>query len=161
MAKVISHNKLPKNSILLNGWEKCDYLDCFSVQLPKPETVDSALTRFFGKANGGVVYVSDENNHVKKYRLGKITEDLSGIYYPIGSRAVLFNVINRTKSEIVLGEEHKHLDFRTTILVEHNGNETIMFSSTAVRYNKPIGKLYFFFVKPFHSLLIKLFLKWM
>ncbi len=161
MAKVNTQSILPTSSILLKSWNRFDYLDCFSLQINKPESVDSALTRFFGKANGGVVYVSDENNHVRKYRPGKITEDLSGLYYSVGSKAVFFNVIDRTENEIVLGEEHKHLDFRTSILVEQKGNETIMYSSTAVRYNKPIGRLYFFFVKPFHRVLIKLFLKWM
>lgn len=161
MPKVISHNTLPINSILLNGWNNYDYLDCFCVQLPKPESVDSALTRFFSKANGGVVYISDENNCIKKYRPGQLNEDLTNIYYPIGSKAVLFNVMNRTENEIVLGEKHKQLDFRTMILVENKGNDTIMYSSTAVKYNKPIGKAYFFFVKPFHRILIKVFLKWL
>jgi len=159
MAKVTSYKKPPSGSILLKNWQEYDYLDCFSVQLPKPETVDSALTRFFGKTNGGVVYISNEKGQINKYRLEKNNEDLSDIYYQVVSKAVMFNVIDRTKTEIVLGKEQKHLDFRTTILVENTGRETIMYSATAVRYNKLTGQIYFFFVKPFHRLLIKFFLK--
>ena len=116
------------------------------------------MTRFFSKTNGGVVFISDENNQVKKYRPGKLNEDLSDIHYSIGSKSVLFKVIDRNENEIVMGEEHKHLDFRTMIFVERYEGETIIYSATAVKYNKPIGKVYFFFVKPFHRLMIKVIL---
>ncbi len=78
-------------------------------------------------------------------------------YYPVGSRAPYFSVVARNEREIVTGEQDKHLDFRTSLLADLAGPH--LYCITAVRFHNRWGRLYFFFVKPFHRAIIRAMLK--
>ena len=80
-------------------------------------------------------------------------------HYPIGSKAVFFTVIDRNKNEIVMAEDDKHLNFRTSVMIEKDGKNTNIYQTTIVQYNNFFGRFYFFFVKPFHRIIIKKGLK--
>ena len=82
-----------------------------------------------------------------------------------GESIGLFKVFDRTDSEIILGEDDKHLDFRVSLLIdpiqennkkENKKNLTI---STTVYFNNWLGKLYFLPVKPFHKFIVPIMLK--
>lgn len=80
-------------------------------------------------------------------------------YYPIGSKAVLFRVTDRNESEIVMDEDDKHLNFKTSVMVERINGFTQVWLTTIVHFNNTLGRLYFWPVKPFHKALIKSRLK--
>ena len=80
-------------------------------------------------------------------------------YYPVGSRAVYFAVIDRNDNEIVMAEKDKHLDFRVSVLVNREVDKATISLTTLVKYNNGLGRLYFFPVKPFHRIIVMSLLK--
>jgi len=102
--------------------------------------------------------MSLRNSIVKVFGLktGNSKQIEKASYYPVGSRAMLFTVVNRNDNEIVMGENDKHLNFRTSVLLDRKADDTTdIYLTTLVHYNNLLGKTYFFFVKPFHRMLLK------
>ena len=80
-------------------------------------------------------------------------------FYPIGSKAVYFTVLDRNENEIVMAENDKHLNFRTSVFIDRHDITSTIYFSTVVSFNNIWGKLYFVPVKPFHRLIIRSLLK--
>lgn len=78
--------------------------------------------------------------------------------YKIGCAAGIFNVYDKSKSEIILGQDDKHLCFRVSILINTqklNINQHQLLITTVVNFNNFFGRLYFMPVKPFHKFIVK------
>ncbi|MFD3939871.1 DUF2867 domain-containing protein [Streptomyces sp. NPDC058611] len=58
--------------------------------------------------------------------------------------------------EVLCGDDDKHLDFRASFAVRPTtgptGTEGVL--TTAVRFNRPAGRLYFRAIEPFHHLIV-------
>lgn len=78
----------------------------------------------------------------------------------------IFPVISSTQAEIILGENDKHLDFRTSILIRDrelgreddrggDGSGQEMVVTTVVHCHGLLGKAYITIIKPFHVLITK------
>lgn len=80
-------------------------------------------------------------------------------FYPVGSRAVYFTVIDRNENEIIMAENDRHLNFRISVMTNREGNNVIIYLTTLVQYHNLLGRLYFFPVKPFHRLIVISLLK--
>ncbi len=78
--------------------------------------------------------------------------------WEIGSQPGLFKIIDILDDEIVFGEEDKHLDFRVVMKMHKTEREVKCKVSTLVKYNNSLGKVYFFFVKPFHKIIVPYFI---
>lgn len=78
-----------------------------------------------------------------------------------GARAGIFKVFSKTETEIILGEDDRHLDLRISLLLNQhvNSSEKKVTVSTMVKYNNNLGRIYFFVVKPFHRAIIPVLLK--
>ncbi len=77
-----------------------------------------------------------------------------------GESIALFHVFDRSEEEILMGETDKHLDFRLSFFSKMKEANLYQVSlATTVQYNGFLGKLYFFFVKPFHRLIVPIILK--
>ncbi len=76
--------------------------------------------------------------------------------FKVGEKASFFSVESRTQNEIVLAEKDKHLNFRiyNKLIQQPNGSYSF-YCSTVVHYNNSFGRTYFFFVRPFHCLILK------
>jgi len=66
----------------------------------------------------------------------------------------LFTVVSRNDHEIVMGEEDRHLVFRTSVLITGTSDASFVHVTTIVRFNNIWGRLYFLPVKPFHRLIV-------
>ena len=89
-------------------------------------------------------------------------EDNGSNKYEVGTQAGIFKVYGKTATEIILGEDDKHLDLRISLLLEqskYNENEKKITVTTIVKLNNKIGKYYFFIIKPFHRTIVPLILK--
>lgn len=161
MKKVIRLNQIPVDSLILNGFGKTNYWDIYQIQLSNndysvdkitsailktPKWIDNLMkmrniiARRFGLKSG------DKNYHIEPH-------------YSIGSKAGYFTVLNRNENEIVMGENDTHLNFRTSVRVENQSENSLVYLSTVVQFNNFFGWLYFLPVKPFHQLLIQSLLK--
>jgi hypothetical protein len=50
-----------------------------------------------------------------------------------------------------------HLNFRVSVLIDRG--KSYIYTTTLVHYNNRWGKLYFFFVKPFHRIIVRSIMK--
>ena len=66
-----------------------------------------------------------------------------------------FPLISKSASQVILGMNDKHLDFRILVDVSNldNGKQTIT-ASTFVKTHNLLGRIYLGFVKPFHRIIV-------
>jgi len=71
-----------------------------------------------------------------------------------GEKLGPFTVLTVGASEVLLGDNDKHLSFRTSFAVRdrEGGREGVC--TTAVRFHGPFGRAYFRAIKPFHDLIV-------
>jgi hypothetical protein len=73
-----------------------------------------------------------------------------------GDRIGFFPAIGHSASELVLGEEDSHLDFRASVLLQEadRGSRRLVVT-TAVRCHNLLGRGYLTLIKPFHVLVVR------
>jgi hypothetical protein len=73
-----------------------------------------------------------------------------------GGKYLFFDIIEINDIEIILGGSESNLAFRFSIAFTNNIDDSyIAVISTKVYLKNIYGKIYFFFVKPFHKMIIK------
>lgn len=76
----------------------------------------------------------------------------------LANRVGVFKVYSTNQTEIVLGEDDKHLDFRISVLcsgeAESEGRRQLVVSTVAQCHNR-LGRVYIFVIAPFHRLVVK------
>jgi len=135
---------------------QADFYDCFSIVLDdQDQTIEQAARLVFDKSPKWIVtLLALRNIIVAPFGLqgtvptGDSTQDVIGF----------FPVVSRTPNEIVLGFDDKHLDFRI-VVSKHNGAQNTLSAATLVKRNNLFGKIYLFFVKPFHRVIVPAMLK--
>ena len=76
----------------------------------------------------------------------------------LADRVGVFKVYSANETEIVLGEDDKHLDFRVSFLCSGAagpGGSHPLLVSTVVQCHNRWGRLYTFVIAPFHRLVVK------
>jgi len=77
----------------------------------------------------------------------------------LGARAGIFLVRSVAANEVLLGEEDRHLDFLLSVRVKGDVPPQRLVVTTVVRFNGWLGRLYFFFVRPCHSVIVPALLR--
>jgi hypothetical protein len=155
-------DKVPSMSMIFSECSEYDYTDSF-YRLLKRKDVESweLVAAFFMSAPKWV-----DNLMVLRNRLVSLI-GLKGDStipnklhppYSIGQQIGTFQIQEISESEIVLGQNDKHLDFKTSLLIKHGVNDELVIS-TIVRTNNTFGKLYFFLVKPIHRLIVPIMIR--
>jgi Protein of unknown function (DUF2867). len=158
--KSVIRSQLPVKSIIANDFGVIDYWDSFRITKPIKESLDKIAADIFTTEPRWVKsLMSVRNSLVRIFGLktDKLNQKEIKNFYPVGSRLAHFTVLDRNEYEIVLGEDDKHLNFRTSVFID-KANSSI-YLSTIVQFNNIGGKIYFFPVKPFHRFIIKSCLK--
>ena len=71
--------------------------------------------------------------------------------YAVGDRLGVWPILALTDTALVVGRDDKHLDFRLTLLKRtEEGAAHVLISTSCVVHNR-FGKIYLFFVVPFHG----------
>lgn len=73
--------------------------------------------------------------------------------YQIGDSVGIFTLILLSDNEIILGDSDKHLDVKVSVYKENNTSDLISIS-TVVHIHNIVGRLYMFFVKPMHKIIV-------
>lgn len=160
--KISELDQIPDSSIILNGFGKVDYRDTYKITISTNKYSVDKITSDLFKTPKWVHYLLKIRDLIVKPFGIKTSDEIEvkvESHYPIGSKAVFFTVIDRNKNEIVMAEDDKHLNFRTSVMIEKDGKNTNIYQTTIVQYNNFFGRFYFFFVKPFHRIIIKKELK--
>lgn len=162
MKKVVKLDNIPEKSLILNDFGKIDYSDTYKIQITSNDySVDKITTDIFKTPKWVDNLMKLRDVIVKGFGLktGDKNDIIIEPYYSIGSKAVYFTVLDRNENEIVMAENDKHLNFRTSVMVDKNTANSTVYLSTIVQFNNFFGWLYFFPVKPFHRIIIKSLLK--
>lgn len=78
--------------------------------------------------------------------------------YLEGQQIGVFKILMLSENEVVLGEEDRHLDFKTSLLIRQDADNELVISNI-VRLNNVLGKFYFSIVKHVHQLIVLMIIK--
>ncbi len=154
LRKVTSSKEIPPKSIILEGFGHYDYADSFVADRSTGLEVDMIAWELFRMSGIGAFLLKVRDGIVGMFGLaaaGQGSPELD--YYPVGSQLAIFTVLARNGNEIVMGEDDKHLIFRTSVLIDRE--ESKIYLTTVVKYHNFWGRLYFLPVKPVHKILIR------
>ena len=70
--------------------------------------------------------------------------------YVVGDKIGVWPIFSLSEDEVVAGRDNKHLDFRVSVLKLPDGDGGSVVVSTICTIHNFSGKLYLFFVRPFH-----------
>lgn len=70
--------------------------------------------------------------------------------YAVGDKIGVWPIFALSDNEIIAGRDNKHLDFRVSVLKTADGDAASVVISTLCMVHNLAGKLYLFFVVPFH-----------
>jgi Protein of unknown function (DUF2867) len=70
--------------------------------------------------------------------------------YRVGDKIGPWPIFFVADNELVAGRNNKHLDFRLSVLKEQEGEATSVVVSTICTVHNVFGKIYLFFIVPFH-----------
>ena len=141
-----------------NCLQRVDFKDTFSTTNHVDSIEDVALL-IFQKAPAWIDRLMKMRNAAVKL-IGLKTEAPAD-YKPsieVGGYIGFFKIIDIYDNEIIMGVDDKHLNFRVSVY-DSKETEFNIKISTLVEYNNRFGKVYMFFVKPFHRVVVKVMVK--
>ncbi|KQQ56813.1 hypothetical protein ASF84_06470 [Pseudomonas sp. Leaf127] len=152
--KLITSVPIPSRSGLTHLYTSMHLADAFAIRLP-PGTSRSPelLARFIlSHRPAWVGWLIKVRDTVVACLGLKTAKHLGSLANRIG----VFNVYSTNPTEILLGEDDKHLDFRISVLCTEapEGSNQLVFS-TVVHCHNAIGRAYIFIISPFHRLIVK------
>lgn len=147
--------EVPK-SLIIQHLADADFYDHYSIVLDDPElSLEQAAKRVFDRSPRWIVMLLAIRNFLMRpfglrgsVPKGSSQEDVIGF----------FPIVSRSAYELVLGFDDKHLNFRI-IVVKSDGEQKTLSAATLVKRNNLLGKIYLFFVKPFHRVIVPAMLK--
>ncbi|HYH18137.1 MAG TPA: DUF2867 domain-containing protein [Azospirillum sp.] len=149
---------LPPTSLLASSAWSDGYRDCFTVPLgPAPVTLDDAIPAFFHAAPAWFdTLMGLRNALVKPFGLktGVGAAPVLAPPFHVGQSIGVFRLVALTPDEAVFGEDDRHLDFRTSLLLRRTEQGQSLTFSTVVKVHNGLGRCYLAVVKPFHRMIV-------
>jgi hypothetical protein len=149
---------LPPESGIANTYATMNLADAFSIELPATaSTSPEVLARFIFSQQPawvrGLMIVRDAL--VAGFGL-KTTKHLSSVATGGMGRLGIFKIYSNSQTEIVMGEDDKHLDFRASVLCTGQpGARRHLILSTVVHCHNRLGRIYILVIAPFHRLVVR------
>jgi len=147
---------VPSSSGITHLYTSMDLADAFAIRLPAGTSSDpDLLARFIlSHQPSWIGWLMNVRDIVVACFGLKTARHLASLAHRIGP----FKVYSTNQTEIVLGEDDKHLDFRLSILcageTEPEGSRQLVFS-TVVQCHNRLGRAYIFVIAPFHRLVVR------
>ena len=152
---------LPPESAIARAYASMNLADAYSVELPTGASANPELLARFIFAHqapwiGRLIRIRDAL--VAGFGL-KTAKRLASLETESGAgRLSIFRIYSTSPTEVVLGEDDKHLDFRLSILCSRQsspGAKRHLILSTVVHCHNRLGRLYIFLIAPFHRLVVQ------
>ena len=132
-----------------------DYFDVFAGPVPQEASLDDVARRLFAGPPLGLMKLRDAL--VRPFGLKTSAgAPRRALRFLPGERLGLFTLYERTADAMLLGADDRHLDFRACLSVPGTGEATV---TTVVRFHNGWGRAYFFFIRPFHALVVRSLLR--
>jgi len=147
---------IPAQSSVASAYESTNLADAFAVRLPFGTSGDpDVLWRFLMSHQpfwiGWLTNVRDAIVACFGLKTAKHLASLAD--EATGDRIAFFKVYSRSETEIVLGEDDKHLDFRLSVLRTPDASPQLggqLIVSTVVHCNNLLGRTYLSVIAPLH-----------
>jgi hypothetical protein len=154
--------RLPPQSSITGLYDSTSLADAFAVRLPSGTALDSeVLWRFvMAQQPSWIGWLTNVRDAIvacfglkTARRLANLPDEEAG-----RDRIAFFKVYSRSETEIVLGEDDRHLNFRLSVLRSPDsspppgGQLTV---STVVHCHNRLGRAYIWVIAPFHRLIVK------
>jgi len=157
---VRTERQVPADSPVKAFAGNCPYVDGWSVHVPCPHLAASAvIDAFFGASPAWVdTLIVMRNVVVKRLGLKTATErPCSGARaWKTGDRIGAFRVFDIQDGDVVLGEDDRHLDFRTSLHWRAEPGGVRLYVSNAVTPHNLAGRCYLALVTPLHRHIVPL-----
>jgi hypothetical protein len=147
--KILEYNEAPKNSIVSNGFGKIDHIDSFRIIKSTDENIEEISAQIFKLPSWIILLMKMRDVIIRPFGL-KTGKAMMSHKKPGDS---FFTKIAQVENELIMGESDRHLNFRVSVLIDRLSSHIYM--TTLVHYNNKMGKVYFFFIKPFHKIIVK------
>lgn len=159
----------PQNSILFPRSEKYDYFDSFGVNVNDENNrlrLTDTLKIFSGPVPTEIKWLFNLRDKIASFFGLKTARDIKNTRqqnFPElkpGDQIGIFRFFEKSENEIILGEDDKHLNFRVSLILNAAGSrKKEIVITTVVEFNNRFGRIYFFIIKPFHRIIVPVFLK--
>jgi hypothetical protein len=152
---------LPAQSAVAAVYQSTNLADAFAIQLPSGTSGDpDVLWRFLVLQQpswiGWLITVRDAIVACFGLKTAKHLATLSG--EANAERIGIFKVYSKSDTELVLGEDDKHLDFRLSVLRTPDSSPSLggqLIVSTVVHCHNILGRAYIWVIAPFHRGVVK------
>ncbi|MGO6740167.1 DUF2867 domain-containing protein [Rhizobium ruizarguesonis] len=144
---------MPGNSVLAPLYAGADLLDAFAIRLPAGASDDlEVLARAGFERPAGWIRALTRIRDVVMATVGVKSSRAIGLA-AAGRGPVIgyFPLLSKSATELVVGEDDSHLDFRVTIQLRTdaaNGRELVV--GTVVHCHNRLGRIYLAMIAPFH-----------
>jgi len=150
----------PLTSAIRKWYRNADLLDSYAVILPPEMSQDIAKLAWalFNRPPFWIQFLLRLRDQLVAPLGVKTTTEIRKAGASDGrDRIGFFPVLERTPSEIILGEDDRHLDFRASVLLQADDRtgSRRLFVTTAVRCHNLLGRTYLRVIKPFHGLVVR------
>jgi hypothetical protein len=149
LAKTQRYESIPDGSGLLEGFAHVDFLESVGISDGGRCSAREVADEFF-KLPGWVRSLFAVRDAIVKPFGLKTSADNQGL-------KTFFPILAESADELIMGEADKHLDFRVSVMTSKQAGMSSV--TTVVHYHNFWGKMYFFFVKMVHGLMMKNMLK--
>jgi hypothetical protein len=152
---------LPQESRVSNVYASVNLADAYSIELPtEASTSPELLARFIFSQQPAWISSLMTVRDALVAGLGlKTAKQLQALgAKDAASRVGIFKVYSTSPTEIVLGEDDKHLDFRLSVLCAGQPSLTgqrHLIVSTVVHCHNRLGRLYIRLIAPFHRVVVQ------
>lgn len=152
---------LPAHSSVIHAYESVHLADAFAIRLPRGASTDAeVLARFIFSHQPAWIGKLMRVRDVIVARLGlKTASDLAIVATDAKAERVgIFKVYSTSETELVIGEDDRHLDFRISLMCSgapspETGPQLTV--STVVHCHNLLGRAYLFAIAPFHRIVVK------
>ncbi|MEZ0471494.1 DUF2867 domain-containing protein [Luteimonas salinilitoris] len=145
--------------MILGVYPTTDLADAYAIELPSSATEDpETLARFVFSQKSAVVagLLAIRDALVGIFGIKTTRQLKSHEREDKSTRVGMFRIYSSGRSEIVLGEDDKHLDFRLSLMCcNQSQNTRRVVLSTVVHCHSRLGHIYIRLISPFHRVIVK------
>jgi hypothetical protein len=134
-----------------------DFHDCYRAPLARPELgIIAIFFALFGHTPLWMKLLLIARNAAGRLAglevptVGEIMQPTAKGEYRVGEKIGPWPIFFIGDDEIIAGRNNKHMDFRLSVLKAIDGDATSVVVSTICTVHNVFGKIYLFFVVPFH-----------
>lgn len=159
----IKKTKIPRES-LVNTYLPADYTDTFVCESDKPfhATPDDLMIHFWTDFPAWANMLFRLRNFLVKFvglKTDKNDPKLFEEMIRTSGKLNFSSVPAKNEQETILLLEDKHLDAYISVYIDEKKSPQHVYAITLVHFRNKLGTVYFFFIKPFHTIIVKNILK--